>query len=280
MFNNGVRILFALALIATITVTSPHGVALAQDGTAVAAEEAAPAAGQNAEEEKAQQPEPPGDPDAAPQEEAGAVKEKEESGPAPVVRRGSLLWDKVLSVVGLHEEKPFKPDQVAGAPGGPAQDYVIGPGDQLGISVWRDDALTRSVVVLPDGKFHFPLVGEVVAGGKTVNQLKKELEEKLAGYVVDAGLSVEVRQSGSLFIYLIGKVNSPGRQMLLSHTNVLQALATAGGLNPFADKDDIRIFRQEGDRTLIYPFRYSLVSAGSNLEENIWLKRGDVIVVP
>ena len=201
-------------------------------------------------------------------------------GAAIEIRRGTLFWDKVLSVVGLHEEKPYQPEQIGGSPVAPGQDYVIGAGDQLAISVWRDDALTRSVVVLPDGKIHFPLVGEVVAGGKTVAQLKREIEDKLAGFVVDAGLTVEVRQSNSMFVYLIGKVNAPGRQLLVGQTNILQALATAGGLNPFAEKDKIKIIRQDGERTIIYPFRYSLVSAGSNLEENIWLKRGDVIVVP
>ncbi len=213
-------------------------------------------------------------------ENSSATTTDQAAEPSAEARRGVLFWDKVLSVVGLHEEKPFKPDHIAGAPVTPAQDYIIGPGDQLGISVWRDDALTRVVVVLPDGKIQFPLIGELVAGGKTVAQLKKEIEDKLSGFVVDSGLSVEVRQSSSMFVYLIGKVNAPGRQMLVANTNVLQALATAGGLNPFADKDDIKIIRQEGERTLIYPFRYSLVAAGSNLEENIWLKRGDVIVVP
>jgi polysaccharide export outer membrane protein len=136
------------------------------------------------------------------------------------------------------------------------------------------------VVVLPDGKIQFPLIGEVVAGGKSVAQLKKEFVEKLSSYVVDADISVEVKQSNSLFVYIIGKVNSPGRQLLVADTTVLQALAMAGGLNPFAEKEDIKVVRQEKDRTLVYSFRYSQVVSGTHLDDNLLLKRGDVIVVP
>jgi polysaccharide export outer membrane protein len=159
-------------------------------------------------------------------------------------------------------------------------DYVIGPGDLLDISVWKDEALTRSVTVLPDGMISFPLVGEVQAGGKTVAGLKKELAERLSRYVPDLTLTLEVRQVNSMLVYVIGKVNAPGRFALNTRVNVLQALAMAGGLNPFAKKDDIRIFRNGEGKTEVYPFRYGEVSEGKRLEENIELRRGDLIVIP
>jgi len=162
----------------------------------------------------------------------------------------------------------------------PSADYIIGPGDQLGISVWRDENMTRTVVVLPDGTISFPLAGEVVAGGKTVAQLKEELEKKLARFISDTGLTVEVKQSNSMIIYIIGRVNVPGRQMLLANTNVLQALAMAGGLNPFAHRSKVKVFRQEGGKTTVFPFDYDDVTDGKHLEANIELKRGDVIIVP
>lgn len=191
------------------------------------------------------------------------------------------LWGGLLTAIGLNNDMPASPPQeLKGAPVLFGQDYVIGPGDQLGITVWRDDMLTRTVLVLPDGKIQFPLIGELVVGGKTVGEVKKELVEKLASFVVDADISVEVKQSSSLFIYIIGRVNAPGRQMLVADTSILQALAMAGGLNPFASEDKIKIFRQQKDSTLVYKFRYSYVSAGKHLEDNILLKRGDVIVVP
>jgi polysaccharide export outer membrane protein len=193
----------------------------------------------------------------------------------------SSMWLGFLAALGLHDDRPsIPPVEVTGSASNPEQDYIIGPGDLLSVSVWRDDSLTRSVVVLPDGKIQFPLIGEVVAGGKTVAQLKQIFVDKLSSYVVDADISVEVKQSNSLIIYIIGRVNSPGRQMLVADTTVLQALAMAGGVNPFAEKDDIKIFRQDKDRTLVYSFRYSQVVSGNYLNDNLLLKRGDVIVVP
>ena len=184
------------------------------------------------------------------------------------------------------EEAP--PDQgAASAPQGPGSpvaavdsSYPIGPGDILGISIWKDDALTKEVVVLPDGLISFPLLGLIKAAGKTVAQLKSELEERISQYVTDPVLNVEVKQVNSMIVYVIGRVNAPGRFNLNTNVNALQALATAGGLNPFAKRDKIKILRQEGDKTRIFPFHYDDIADGKHLEENIELKRGDVIVVP
>lgn len=160
------------------------------------------------------------------------------------------------------------------------EDYIIGPGDVLDISVWKDEALTRTPTVLPDGFISFPLVGNVLAEGKTVKQLKTEMEEKLVRYVPDIVLSLEVRQANSMIIYVIGRVNKAGRIDLNANINVLQALSTAGGLNVFAKRNKIKIFREENGKTLIFPFEYDKVVKGENLEQNIRLKKGDVVVVP
>lgn len=160
-------------------------------------------------------------------------------------------------------------------------DYIIGPGDVLDISLWRDDALTRpQVVVLADGKISFPLVGEVAAAGKTVGELKKDIAQKLVDYVPEPVLSIEVKQANSMLVYVIGRVNNQNRFPVNANITVLQALSIAGGLNIFASRNKIKIFRQEGGRTLIMPFKYDEVVEGKNIEQNITLKRGDVIVVP
>ncbi|MBN1140906.1 MAG: polysaccharide biosynthesis/export family protein [Deltaproteobacteria bacterium] len=163
----------------------------------------------------------------------------------------------------------------------PAADYVIGPGDVIDIAVWRDEALTRSVIVSPDGRFSFPLIGEVAAQGKTVSELKAELEKSIGRFVPDPVLSLELKQANSMQIYVIGKVNNPGRFVIQSHVNVLQALAMAGGLNPFARESRIRILRQDTiGGTASFPFDYDRVTRGKDLEQNIRLKRGDVVIVP
>ncbi len=158
--------------------------------------------------------------------------------------------------------------------------YIIGPGDTLDISNWKDESLTRSVVVLPDGKISFPLIGILRAAGKTVAELKVEIESEIIKYVPDPILTVEVRQVNSLQVYVIGRVNSPGKFILNSNITVLQALAMAGGLNPFAKKDKIRIIRQNGNQSVVIPFRYDDVVENAVLDQNIQLQRGDVVVVP
>lgn len=163
----------------------------------------------------------------------------------------------------------------------PGTGYAVGPGDVIYISVWKNEELTKLLTVLPDGKISFPLIGEILAEGKTAAQLKKEIEERLSPrFVLDPVLTVEVRQVNSMLIYVIGKVNHPGRFALNSNINVLQALSMAGGLNPFAKRNRIKIFREEDGKTAVFEFRYDEVSDGTNLEQNIQLKKGDVIVVP
>ena len=178
------------------------------------------------------------------------------------------------------EKETPAPKAEAALQGTAEPDYRIGPGDQLNIEVWKDKDLARLVTVLPDGKVAYPMIGEVVAAGKTVAQLQKEIEGKLSLYVKDAVLTVEVRQVNSLQIYVLGHVKTPGRSLMSSNIDVLQALAIAGGPDQFAKVSRIKIFRREGGKTVIIPFDYDDVAAGKNLESNILLRRGDVVIVP
>ncbi len=182
-----------------------------------------------------------------------------------------ITWIFILSTPALATENVEKWS---------ATDYIIGPGDSLHISVWKNEELTKLLTVLPDGKVSFPLIGDVIAEGKTVAQLRKELKNRISRFVPAPVLSVLVQQVNSMLIYVVGKVNNPGRFILNSNIKVLQGLALAGGLNPFAERNKIKIFREEGDNTMIFHFKYDFVSTGKNLEQNIRLKRGDVIVVP
>jgi polysaccharide export outer membrane protein len=113
-----------------------------------------------------------------------------------------------------------------------------------------------------------------------LEDLTKELEQKLSRFVPDLNLSVVVHQVSSMMVYVIGRVQNPGRFTLNTNIDVLQALAMAGGLNPFAEKGNIKIFRETKDGKKIFEFDYDDVSSGKKLEQNIKLKRGDVIVVP
>jgi polysaccharide export outer membrane protein len=178
------------------------------------------------------------------------------------------------------QEKKPAPAAPVGAPLDLGPDYLLGPGDVIDVSVWKDEALTKSLVVLPDGKISFPLIGEIKAAGRTIPQIKQEVKQKISPYAPDPTVSVEVRQVNSLFIYVIGRVNAPGRFALNVNVDVLQALSMAGGFSPLSKSGTIKIFRREGDKTRIFNFEYATVVQGKNLEQNIILERGDVVVVP
>ncbi|WP_320041107.1 polysaccharide biosynthesis/export family protein [uncultured Desulfobacter sp.] len=160
-----------------------------------------------------------------------------------------------------------------------AGEYRIGAGDALDISVWKNADLTRQRVVLPDGTIQMPLLGQVMVEGKTVVELEKELTEKLIHFISNPVLSVSLLQVNSMVVYVIGKVNHPGRFAIHKNVDVLQALSVAGGLTPFAKEKEIGIFRKIDGQTKILNFNYDEVSEGENLDQNIMLQRDDVIVV-
>lgn len=163
----------------------------------------------------------------------------------------------------------------------PQDEYTIGAGDVLEIMVWKNSELSKTLPVRPDGRISLPLIGEIMAEGVKVSEFADRLRESYARYMADPVVHVSVQQVNSMVVYVIGRVNAPGVRPISAKTNVLQALALASGLNPFAEGGKIQIFRS-GDKgtTTIIPFDYDSVSRGHDLEQNIFLKRGDVIVVP
>ncbi len=158
--------------------------------------------------------------------------------------------------------------------------YHIGPGDILEISVWKEESLSREVIVPPDRVITFPLIGDIDISNMTVTDLRKEISKRLQDFVPEATVTVMLRQINSLKAYVIGKVNKPGLFPIGMETTVMQVLAMAGGLNPFAADSKIYILRHENGKMKKIPFDYHEVEKGKNLAQNITLQRGDVIVVP
>ena len=158
--------------------------------------------------------------------------------------------------------------------------YQIGPEDVLEISVWKEEGLKKEVLVRPDGGISFPLIGEIHAMGKTEGQLQKEITQRLDKFIPDPVVSVSVLKVAGNKIYVIGKVNKPGEYAAGRYVDVMQALSMAGGLTPFAAENGIKVLRKEGGKDTVFRFRYSQVKNGENLEQNIQLKGGDVVVVP
>ncbi len=194
---------------------------------------------------------------------------------ASVVAGCASIWPTQPKTV----EEQIKPaDEKSGEI---SADYKIGPGDVVEVSVYGEEQLNRKdLVVKPDGKISFPLIGDAQVGGLTTAQAKEAMEQSLHEYVPGAVASVSVAQLGSLQYYVVGKVNKPGMYNVSKPLTVLQALAMAGGLTPFANESHILIMRNTGKGTVDIAFNYKKVKKGQNIEENIILERGDVVVVP
>ena len=158
--------------------------------------------------------------------------------------------------------------------------YHLGPGDVIEISVWKDLELSRKLVVPPDGIISFPLIGSINVTHLIVPELRQIITKKLSEFIPDATVTVMLIEINSLKAFVIGKVNKPGEFPIDLETNVMQILAKAEGLNPFASRGNIQIIRQKDNRIIKIPFDYGQVEKGKNLEQNIILKAGDVVVVP
>jgi polysaccharide biosynthesis/export protein len=158
--------------------------------------------------------------------------------------------------------------------------YRIGPNDLLSIHVWKEPELSRDIVVTPDGKISFPLIGEIEVQGKSVTELKNLISEKLLAFVTAPEVTVIVRESRSRMVYAIGKVRRPGPYPLVADMTVIQALSAAGGLAEWANEKNIMIIRKEGDKETQLRFNYKDFTRGRNVEQNILLQPGDTILVP
>lgn len=166
------------------------------------------------------------------------------------------------------------------------QPYRINPGDELEISVWGDERLQKSVLVLPDGTFGFPLVGQVQAAGQLPSEIQQiiaaGLRPQYRGPVPQVTVSVS-KATGYQFS-VIGKVRSPGTFTPGRYVNALEALAIAGGPTEFAETGDIRIIRKVRGQLTIVPVRIASALRGNasriSSAQIPGLESGDTLVVP
>jgi polysaccharide biosynthesis/export protein len=174
------------------------------------------------------------------------------------------------------------------APDTAAQDtgYRINGGDLLHISVYGEPNLDKDVPVQPDGGIAFPLVGNLNARGMTLKELQARIasnlrESQYFPNLTDNEVTVAMVKATGNSVSVVGQVQQPGTFAYDTQLDVMQALSLAGGLTPFASKSKIKILRrdQTGTQTAIL-FDYSEVEDGEQLDKNILLRGGDVIVVP
>ena len=156
--------------------------------------------------------------------------------------------------------------------------YRIGPEDILLISVWKNEPLSRTVTVRPDGKISLALLNDIQAAGLTALELRDIVTKRLAEYIPSPEVSVIVSEVHSFKVSVIGEVVRAGRFDLKSRTTVVDALALAGGFTQFASRSRIVILRPEGPAMTRIPFNYNKLVAGE--QDTVYLKNGDIVLVP
>jgi len=187
--------------------------------------------------------------------------------------------EKLASSATSSKQKPTLPDPsfTRGVP----DDYVIGAGDTLQISVWKEpEASVPEVVVRPDGKITVPLIKEVEVAGLTPTRVEQTITQRLAKFIEDANVTVVVATISSKKIYIIGAVRKEGPLPYTYGMSVMQALSEAGGVTEYAKRKKIYILRTENAREYRLDFNYDDVVKGQSMEQNILLLPGDTVVIP
>lgn len=207
-----------------------------------------------------------------------------------VVCLGTLL----LVNAGVSAPAAAQVQEVDAGPAGEAlpavalPEYRINPGDELQISVWREDQLQRSVVILPDGTLSFPLVGRINAAGRTTREIQKDISSGLATKYVDGNVpdvTVAVAKTSGLQFSVIGKVRSPGAFTPGRYLTLLEALSLAGGVDEFASLDNVVVVRKSGEGLVVIPVKLSGILRSKSVSAAAvnalpLIRSGDTVIVP
>jgi polysaccharide export outer membrane protein len=160
-------------------------------------------------------------------------------------------------------------------------EYRIGAGDVLQVSVWKEpEASVASTVVRPDGKIGLPLLKEIEVAGLTTKEAEKAIAERLSSYIPAADVTVIVAGINSKKIYIVGAVKKEGPISYTYRMTVMQALSEAGGLTDYAKRKKIYVLRAQNGKQYRLPFDYDGVLRGERMESNILLLPNDTLVVP
>ena len=159
-------------------------------------------------------------------------------------------------------------------------DYKIAAGDVLQVTVWKEEGLDQEELVLPDGTISFPLIGSLPVQGQSPAAVQGAIKDRLAKLIPDAAVTVMVKAALGHTVSVIGQVLKPGEIVMGHDLTVMQALSQAGGLTPYASEDHIIVLRRENGHESPIPVPYKDIARGEDLDQDVLLQLGDVVVVP
>jgi len=161
----------------------------------------------------------------------------------------------------------------------PDDAYAIGIGDVLEISVWKNPDLSATVPVRPDGRISVPLLGDLKAAGMTPLALRQTLTDGFREFVTAPGVSVVVKQINSQKVFVTGEVANPGAFDLAPRAKLMQVVAMAGGLTPYA-KGRVVVLRDRDGKERRFEVNFKAIVSGRRPQDNLILQPGDTLVVP
>jgi polysaccharide biosynthesis/export protein len=165
-------------------------------------------------------------------------------------------------------------------PGISDEEYRLGPGDKLRIEVYKDEQLSQSVQVRPDGKITLPLIGDLDASSHTPIELRDTIVSSLKEYVTNPTVTVIVVEALASQVYVMGEVTHPGTMQLHGPTTILQALAMAGGFKEFANTKDVKVLRPKGGANNVETLRFNYRDVINGDAKPFYLRSGDTVIVP
>ncbi|KEF32215.1 Polysaccharide export protein [Marinobacter nitratireducens] len=206
-----------------------------------------------------------------------------------IFKRAALLSTfAVVLLSGCASTTSSSPEKIEQAlaplPSEEAKDYVLGPTDVVQVSVWRNDDLSISVPVRPDGKISVPLVGDVVASGRTPEALAESIETSLMQYIREPQVSIVVTSMGSHEytdrVRVTGAVAQPTSVAHRDGMTVLDMILGAGGVTPFAAPNNSMLYRVHKGSVVAIPVRLGDILERGDVETNYSLRPGDIVTVP
>jgi polysaccharide export outer membrane protein len=184
-------------------------------------------------------------------------------------------WTVVVSACASGTQGAIPIDKAPPETQRPGGEYVIGAGDLLNIQVFEQEKISGPLRVRSDGRITVPLINEIEAAGKTTAQLKTELEAALKSVILVPQVTITVVEQRPVEITVLGEVNKQGPLQLQRGSGLAQALAAAGGLTTFADRDKIFVIRG----TNRYHVTYEAITRAAGRAGTFQLQSGDVINV-
>lgn len=178
------------------------------------------------------------------------------------------------------QEIPLSPEVLPAHQENNHSDYILGPSDVIFVSVWNEEKLSLQLKVRPDGKISLPLIADLKAEGLTPLELQDTIKDRLTEFISEPQVNVVVLEPNNFLVYLTGEVVKPGAYQLGGPTSAIQAIALAGGFTNFAERNGIKIFRNNGlgREVILVPMKDIIEHKLANLDP--WLMPGDTIIVP